>query len=1006
MTYSDASFTPTAAAVLANVPTLVSSSPMDGTMTVSKDANIVLTFSEDVEPGASDKKIIIDATGALGADVEYFVGIGDSDGIVTFSGRTVTINPAVDLAGSASYAVKFEAGTILDKEGNSVVAVADATTLNFDVAPTLATAVAVDGTPAGDLIATAVTDFGANDSIKLTFTEDMKAGVGSIIISDGASDIRTIPVSDTNQVTFGVATTKTVTINPTANLQEGTTYFVQMASGTLTDTSGNAYAGISDTTTLDFKTADAAPTLLTATPALATAGSPAPNTNIVLNFSENVTAVSGKTVKIYSDTTASLITSIDAADPQISIVGKTVTINPTNNLVPNTKAHFVVIEAGAFEDSSGNDYAGLASTNATGLYFTPLGTDDVTAPTVAMLTKLTPADNLLTPGSVSVISIEFTEAGVGGVIPGTGVITIRSDDGTDVRTIDVNTGEGGTVTWDGAFKIATITPTVALADNTLYSVQIPGSAFTDNFNNAFAGFTDTTSWNFTTKDNDPVLLSSSPGDGKTATTTLATATPVAIDSDIILNFNEPVQGQAINIILTPTGGTPVTIAANDTTQVFVNGKTVTINPTADLLPNATYELTTAAALAFKDVDGTTFGGNAVITAGSGIDFKTTDTIAPVLAAINTKAAGIAAKSTATTDNLFLTFNEAVAKGSGNIIVTNVATGAILFTLDVNDPTVTVVTGTVTNDTIKIDPATAFAATTEYSVTFDGGVITDTAGNPAPTLVSSRITALVGDAIVATNGSFTATAEGNNFTLLFNEAVKAGNGDIIISDGAGDTRVIPVTDTNQVIFDTTAQTAIINPMFDLAPGVAYSITMGSGVITDLQGNAYDAPSAPTQGLSTDRIALLTAAQMPGLSADVITALSSDQVVALTPEAIGAMSSAQIAALDPYDVAAMSVEQFAAISTAGIAGLEASDIQALAQTPSATDRIAALTAEQMPKISGTTLAALSTTQIPALTSDAVAALSSVQLNSLTPTQLGHMTFEQFAALSSATVASLDA
>ena len=45
-------------------------------------------------------------------------------------------------------------------------------------------------------------------------------------------------------------------------------------------------------------------------------------------------------------------------------------------------------------------------------------------------------------------------------------------------------------------------------------------------------------------------------------------------------------------------------------------------------------------------------------------------------------------------------------------------------------------------------------------------------------------------------------------FTFDEAVQAGTGDIVISDGAGDTRTINVTDTSQVTFS--GSTVTINP----------------------------------------------------------------------------------------------------------------------------------------------------------------------------------------------------
>ena len=99
-------------------------------------------------------------------------------------------------------------------------------------------------TPADNATAVAIAG-----NIVLTFSETVTAGTGDIVISDG-SDTRTIAVGDAQVVISGT----TVTINPTVNLNSNASYNVQLASGVIKDSAGNSYAGISDTTTLNFTT--------------------------------------------------------------------------------------------------------------------------------------------------------------------------------------------------------------------------------------------------------------------------------------------------------------------------------------------------------------------------------------------------------------------------------------------------------------------------------------------------------------------------------------------------------------------------------------------------------------------------------------------------------------------------------------------------------------------------------------------------------------------------------
>ncbi len=63
-------------------------------------------------------------------------------------------------------------------------------------------------------------------------------------------DIRTISATDSSQVSFNG---NQVTINPTNDLIPGASYSVRIDSGALTDDAGNPYAGISDTSTLNFQ---------------------------------------------------------------------------------------------------------------------------------------------------------------------------------------------------------------------------------------------------------------------------------------------------------------------------------------------------------------------------------------------------------------------------------------------------------------------------------------------------------------------------------------------------------------------------------------------------------------------------------------------------------------------------------------------------------------------------------------------------------------------------------
>jgi len=88
-------------------PTLISSTPADDA-TMDSDANIVLTFSEDVQAGTGD--IIIKKDD--GTPVKT-IGVTNTD-VVTFDGRTVTIDPTSDFVDGKGYYFEIASGVITD----------------------------------------------------------------------------------------------------------------------------------------------------------------------------------------------------------------------------------------------------------------------------------------------------------------------------------------------------------------------------------------------------------------------------------------------------------------------------------------------------------------------------------------------------------------------------------------------------------------------------------------------------------------------------------------------------------------------------------------------------------------------------------------------------------------------------------------------------------------------------------------------------------------------------
>jgi methionine-rich copper-binding protein CopC len=94
----------------------------------------------------------------------------------------------------------------------------------------------------------------ASANLTLTFSEAIKAGSGSLVLTNttNATDTRTVSVSDASQVSISGSQ---LTLNPTADLLGGAHYALTLGSAVVQDLAGNAYAGISSATTLDFNVA-------------------------------------------------------------------------------------------------------------------------------------------------------------------------------------------------------------------------------------------------------------------------------------------------------------------------------------------------------------------------------------------------------------------------------------------------------------------------------------------------------------------------------------------------------------------------------------------------------------------------------------------------------------------------------------------------------------------------------------------------------------------------------
>ncbi|PLX88032.1 MAG: hypothetical protein C0618_05340 [Desulfuromonas sp.] len=150
-------------AIDANSPEVSNLSPAADAAAVAVDANLVLTFDQNVSIGTGNITIHKASDDSVIATIDVTDG-----GQVSVSGATLTINPTDDLAGGTEYYVKMAATALEDASGNDFAGISDTTTWSFTT----------EAVGAGNILITESRDYSA----------ELTAGVEDVIVWDGVFD--------------------------------------------------------------------------------------------------------------------------------------------------------------------------------------------------------------------------------------------------------------------------------------------------------------------------------------------------------------------------------------------------------------------------------------------------------------------------------------------------------------------------------------------------------------------------------------------------------------------------------------------------------------------------------------------------------------------------------------------------------------------------------------------------------------------------------------------------
>ncbi len=196
------------------------------------------------------------------------------------------------------------------------------------------------------------------NDLSLTFDRLVQAGTGNIALyTSDDTLVESFDVETSGRLSFDLGT---VTIDPTAALEVGTTFYVLIDATAIESVDdGTPFVGISDPTAWRFTTDGTPPEDITLWPWNG-AINIQPDIDLEIDFDENVMAGSGNiTVHCMSDD--SVVETIDVATAAIS--GSHVTLTLSEPLA-NSTAYYVNAPVGVFTDLSGNAWAGKSGSDA------------------------------------------------------------------------------------------------------------------------------------------------------------------------------------------------------------------------------------------------------------------------------------------------------------------------------------------------------------------------------------------------------------------------------------------------------------------------------------------------------------------------------------------------------------------------------------------------------------------------------------------------------------------
>jgi len=464
----------------------------DSALSAGETSLVTITFSEVVS-GFTNADLSI-ANGTLTA-------VSSGDGGITW---TATFTPTVGVA-DASNLITLNNTGVSDLAGNTGSGTTNSNNYSIDTVLPTATIVVADN----------ALRIGETSLVTITFSEAV-SGFDNSDLTVANGTLGAVSSSD-----GGI--TWTATFTPTSSITD-TTNLITLNNSGVTNASGNAGSGTTDSNNYAIDTVRPTATIVVADSALGVG-----QTSLVtITFSEAVTGFTLADLTVANGTLSGLSTSDN--------ITYTATLTPTASITDST--NLITLDNTGITDGAGNTGSGTTDSNNYAV--------DSLRPTATIVL----ADTTLKAGETSLVTITFSEA-----VSGFTNADLSIANGTLTA---VSSSDGG-LTWT-----ATFTPTAGIADASNV-ITLNNTGVSDLAGNAGSGTTNSGNYSI-----DTVL--------PTATIVVADDNlKIAETSLVTITFNEAVSGFS-NADLTVANGTLSAVSSSDGGVTW----TATFTPTSSI----------------------------------------------------------------------------------------------------------------------------------------------------------------------------------------------------------------------------------------------------------------------------------------------------------------------------------------------------------------------------------------------------------------------------------------